>query len=378
MMAQENASIVRSVVGQSNDERYKMLRAGFQDELKGLNRLAAFRTLYEQQMDIGFIQDDLSLVRRFRCCGEVGEVTLTFIGQYNPRRAERSKGAGRKKSPTGIQVVNKSCFLCPENIYWQHRGLQLYYQFTENDRDYNALCNPFPFMPVHITVASKKHEPQSWRMSEVIKDKPHSIVKDLWDISVGLLDVERGKDKFEGFVGFYNGIGAGASIEHHFHYQFFEIPQGHGFFPLEEAAESSGENMKSGVVKIRDGFYPLTAVKLSGNEEDIVSTCAKLIKAWDKHLGEAASANIITISRNEQMAMYFVPPNSLYTRSPGLSGTVGVMETLGEFIFCEEWEDQIINEQKVDFHYLWRVLQSVHPPQCANFDWDEVWRQGGG
>lgn len=63
-----------------------------------------------------------------------------------------------------------------------------------------------------------------------------------------------------------------------------------------------------------------------------------------------------------KIAMYFVPRNRFYSRSPGMSGIVGGLEVLGEFIFCTESENQAINEQRVDYEYMWRILEAVKPP----------------
>ena len=55
----------RPAMGKYNDRAYDMQQAILQSELDTLaaqhGLAAALRTLYEQQVDIGFIQDDLSL-----------------------------------------------------------------------------------------------------------------------------------------------------------------------------------------------------------------------------------------------------------------------------------------------------------------------------
>ena len=66
--------------------------------------------------------------------------------------------------------------------------------------------------------------------------------------------------------------------------------------------------------------------------------------------------------------IYFVPRNKFFSRSPGLSGTVGGLEVLGEFIFCTESEDKAIHDQKVDYNYLWRILQSVDAPRAKDLE----------
>ena len=381
----------RSEIGKWNDRAYEASREALQKYLETPRLAEAFRRLYEQQMDVGFIQDDLTQVERFQCRSDDGDDRVTFIGQFNPRRRERSKGAGRKTPPRGAQTVettDPSCFLCTDNICWQHRGVQLYYQFPINGRVYNALCNPFPFMPVHITVARQAHNPQSWQKlgpseEEQYESRSPRMPRNEWKIAQIVTDLfeitrrlnEDNARSSRRFVGFYNGVGAGASIEKHFHYQFFEVSRGHDLFPLERAAQMPDDEIAPGVLKIGGKDYPLTAFKMTGAQ--VVAHTVRLAGTWDAHLGQAASANVIVTFEDGAEVVYLVPRNSLYTRSPGLFGTVGVMETLGEFIFCTELEDQLIKEQKINFLHMWRVLESVHPPQCADVDWAAALEESG-
>lgn len=303
----------------------------------------------------------MSLARYFQCRSKKS----FFLGQHNPRRADRGKGAGRKQSPPGTQTqetIDTSCFLCTDNVRWQQQGIQLYYQFPVNERIYNALCNPFPFMPLHITIASMEHEPQSWHESSKYSsdDKIKRIVKDLYTVTTRLSN----------FIGFYNGVG---SIKQHLHYQIFEIPSGHpNLFPLQYAAEQTmvrtGMSRDQQASPLRIQSYPLTAFKIWGNEENIIENILQLTKKWDDISGDSASANIIFVweklDGNPTVCSYFVPRNRFFSHAPGLSGAIGSLEVLGEFIFCEKWEDQMINEQKVNYDYMWRILRAVEPPKA--------------
>src|SRR3989338_6062670 len=233
----------RSDMGKRNDLAYERKRLELQSDLDNQPLPRALELLQEQQMDVGFIQDDLSQVKYFQCYGPDESF---FIGQFNPRRAERSRGAGRDVQPNGIQTKSTpstKCFLCTDNVRWQSRGIQLYYQFRVHRNIYNALCNPFPFMPTHITIATTEHESQSWhRVTTWKTDKVTRIVQDLYDVA----------SQLPGFVGFYNGVGSGASIEEHFHYQFFKIPSGHGQFPLQLVADEVESRTKAAAAMLTD------------------------------------------------------------------------------------------------------------------------------
>jgi hypothetical protein len=356
-------------MGQHNDRMYALQQAILQGQLDQLaaehGLAAALRTLYDQQVDIGFIQDDLSQVSyfRYRAPGNGGQ--HFFIVQFNPRRAERFKGAGRTALPRGAQVqgvADASCYLCTDNIRWQHRGVQGYYQYRVNDRVYNALCNPFPFTRTHLTMAAGEHLPQSFHVTgDPVQThaRIRRIVEDLYGIT----------EQLPTFVGFYNGAGAGASIEKHLHFHFFEIPDGHGGFPIQTAARLAGRTLFSrahsdrpaAVVAIPD--YPLTAWQVRGARADAVEAVVGLAEDWDRRAGEAASANIIALWEEGAVSLYFVPRNRFYTRSPGLAGMVAGLETLGEFIFSTADEQRAINEQRVTYDYLWRILEAVRPSE---------------
>lgn len=359
----------RPAMGQHNDRMYGLQQAILQGQLDQLaaerGLAAALRALYDQQVDIGFIQDDLSQVSyfRYRAPGDNGQ--HFFIVQFNPRRAERFKGAGRTVLPRGAQVqgvADASCYLCIDNIRWQHRGVQGYYQYRVNDRVYNALCNPFPFTRTHLTMAAGEHLPQSFHVTgdpAQTHARIRRIVEDLYGIA----------EQLPTFVGFYNGAGAGASIEKHLHYHFFEIPDGHGSFPIQTAARLATRTLfghvHSGrpaqVVQIPE--YPLTAYQVRGPRAEAIEAVVDLAVDWDRRAGEAASANIIALWEEGAMSLYFVPRNRFYTRSPGLAGMVAGLETLGEFIFSTADEQRAINEQRVNYDYLWRILEAVRPAE---------------
>ena len=359
----------RPAMGQHNDRLYGLQQAILQGQLDQLaaeqGLAAALRALYDQQVDIGFIQDDLGQVSYFRYRAPGNHGQHFFIVQFNPRRAERFKGAGRTVLPRGAQVqdvADTACYLCVDNIRWQHRGVQGYYQYRVNDRVYNALCNPFPFTRTHLTMAAGEHVRQSFHITgnpEQTDARIRRIVEDLYSIT----------EQLPTFVGFYNGAGAGASIEKHLHFHFFEIPDGHGSFPIQTAARLATRTLfghaRTGdpaqVVQIPD--YPLTAYQVRGSKAEAIDAVVDLAVDWDRRAGEAASANIIALWEEGAVSLYFVPRNRFYTRSPGLAGMVAGLETLGEFIFSTPDEQRAINEQRVTYDYLWRILEAVRPSE---------------
>ncbi len=362
---------LRPAMGQHNDRIFGLQQAILQrtlDQLAAREGLAAaLRALYDQQVDIGFIQDDLSQVSYFRYRAPGNHGQHFFIVQFNPRRAERFKGAGRTVLPRGAAVqgvADPSCYLCTDNIRWQHRGVQGYYRFSVNGRGYNALCNPFPFTRTHLTMAAGEHAPQTFHVShspEQTDARIRHIVEDLYGIA----------EQLPTFVGFYNGAGAGASIEKHLHFHFFEIPDGHGNFPIQTAARLARQSLfaqpqssrPAQVVQIPD--YPLVAYQVRGPKAEVVQAVVDLAGDWDRRAGEAASANIVALWEDGAVSLYFVPRNRFYTRSPGLAGMVAGLETLGEFILSTPDEQRAINEQRVNYDYLWRILEAVRPAEAG-------------
>ena len=84
--------------------------------------------------------------------------------------------------------------------------------------------------------------------------------------------------------------------------------------------------------------------------------------------GDSASANLTAIWENNQLVIYLVPRNRFYSRSIGMAGVVGGLEALGEFIFCTEEENKIINAQGIDYNYMATILKGVRPPNVERLN----------
>jgi hypothetical protein len=353
----------RSKVGRRNDLDYEIKRLALQRDIMKMDLPTAIKYLHAQQMDAGQIADDLSLVRYFQGSGP-GDAY--FIGQYNQTRAKRMSGAGRQNPPPGVETKktpSPDCYLCTDNVRWQQRGVQLYYQIELNGNRYNVLCNPFPFMPIHVTVAAADHEPQSWHRNVNWKNdnKVERMAADLYELARQLPE----------FVCFYNGVGAGASIEKHFHYQAFRPSFSHGVFPLQKVAANIAARRKTkmgiaakvNVIEVDDGDYPTIAFRLTGERDEVTKAIVEWVNRWSDLIGEDASANIATIWEDNTLALYLVPRNKSFSRSIGMTGTVGGLEVLGEFIFCTEEENKQINAGEIGYQRMYDILRGIRPPK---------------
>jgi hypothetical protein len=113
------------------------------------------------------------------------------LAQFNPQRivstAAKVDAAAIKQRP---------CFLCAENLPLEERGIA----FGE---DFVALFNPFPVLPRHLVITSRRHIPQT------IEGNFGT-----------LLDLAR--DLGGDFFAVYNGAACGASAPDHLHFQACE------------------------------------------------------------------------------------------------------------------------------------------------------------
>ena len=118
---------------------------------------------------------------------ELNVGTSTFVVQFNPARI-RSTGA----TITKAAVAARPCFLC--------RKQRPQEQLTKvQDADYELLVNPYPILPMHFTIPTRRHQPQQIRgmygeMIQLLAHYPELMV-------------------------FYNGPLCGASAPDHAHLQ---------------------------------------------------------------------------------------------------------------------------------------------------------------
>jgi hypothetical protein len=115
-----------------------------------------------------------------------GEEHVVYV-QLNPARmtsvAAKSGAA---------DIGNRPCLLCEANRPMEQKGIS----FLEK---YIILCNPYPIIKQHLTIALHSHVPQRIRRK----------MGDMLTLAQELSD----------YIIFYNGAKSGASIPEHFHFQ---------------------------------------------------------------------------------------------------------------------------------------------------------------
>lgn len=108
-----------------------------------------------------------------------------FYVQFNPARIVSTGAAVDKKS-----IAGRACFLCRDNRPREQLIIDIL-------PGWDLLVNPYPILPVHLTIASVEHRPQS------------SVPKEIVEMALRL----------PGMVIFFNGAKAGASAPDHLHLQ---------------------------------------------------------------------------------------------------------------------------------------------------------------
>ena len=167
------------------------------------------------------------------------------------------------------------------------------------------------------------------------------------------------------FIVVYNSNGAGASLPEHFHYQAFELPEGHGPLPIQQAASLKvGQPGERAILALGcAGDYPIRAFKISGADiSALVEQGASLLSRWYDIQGSAAAANLIATSEEGRPSLYFVPRNLLFRKTVGFNGELGSTEVCGLFIASSRWELSAIRSGAFNMR-RWRVsLPLLRPP----------------
>ena len=107
--------------------------------------------------------------------------------QFNPGRIKSTSAEVDEKS-----IKNRNCFLCLENLPMEQKGILILEKFI-------LLCNPYPILSQHFTIASIIHEPQT--ILEYFSD--YLIISKLLSNNTLI----------------YNGPSCGASAPDHLHFQ---------------------------------------------------------------------------------------------------------------------------------------------------------------
>jgi ATP adenylyltransferase/5',5'''-P-1,P-4-tetraphosphate phosphorylase II len=113
------------------------------------------------------------------------------LAQFNPQRIVST--AAKVDAAT---IKQRPCFLCAENLPPEERGIAF-------GADFVALYNPFPVLPRHLVITSRRHIPQT------IKGNFGTLLDLAMDLGGEFFVV-------------YNGAACGASAPDHLHFQACE------------------------------------------------------------------------------------------------------------------------------------------------------------
>jgi uncharacterized protein DUF4922 len=182
------------------------------------------------------------------------------IAQFNPQRIVST--AAKVDAAT---IKQRPCFLCSENMPPEERGIEF-------GADFVALYNPFPVLPRHLVINSRRHIPQTI------------------DGNFGTL-LDLALDLGDEFFAIYNGARCGASAPDHLHFQACErksLP----IIPEIDAWEKRSLSNDSGVETFTLNDYRLNALIARGSDR------AALIEWFDRSLRSLAE---ITVAESEPM-----------------------------------------------------------------------------
>lgn len=221
------------------------------------------------------------------------------------------------------------------------------YRLGGTSISYTAWMNPFPLAVGHTILASDEHLPQHWLDGSIGLDH---LVGDLMAFSHRLPD----------WIVFYNGVGAGASIEGHLHYHALPRTPGLGPMPIEMAADHHRANGEGPIAR---GLYPMDFAHWRGDFESVLERARPWLAEWQAHAGSAAdaTANLMATcdAAADRMDLYFVPRHRRRSRGEGLGGVIGAFETMGEII-CASPEERIrIESGEVDYRTIHELLAHV-------------------
>jgi diadenosine tetraphosphate (Ap4A) HIT family hydrolase len=315
------------------------------------NLLNVVERLCEHQLQTGFIRDDLYAVEYFDFPHPQHAERFLSL-QYNPTRVNRLDNHVNVLSPERNDAVNDRCLLCSSNIEWQYRGIEMGYAIDLNGIPFNILMNAYPLMPGHIVAAAHEHIPQAWNLGDAGRRQftVEEIVNNLAALA----------QRLPGYVGFYNGDGAGTSVPAHFHYQFFKRRNGGDLFPLELAPARQVADLVAEI-----GDYPVNAMRWQGDDRlEVMARAAAWINNWLRLNLETRpylSANIfaMTDEAGDILQIYFTPRDKTLGYSPRMSGMIGSLEILGELVLTTVNEKRDLDWGKFDYHTIACILSDI-------------------
>ena len=292
------------------------------------------------------------------------ETLLT--AQWNPARIVST---GAKIDKASIEA--RPCFLCDENRPKEQHSLMI-------EHHYQVLVNPFPILPQHFTIPTRRHKPQAiWEhfgtMRRLAWRLPHNIV-------------------------FYNGPLCGASCPDHLHLQAGSrgaVPierdwelyenQLEKLYPLtggatQEMEEAGNVSQRCGLFLLKGYVCPVFVIRSLPEERDSI-LCQRLYRAlpipegeteprlnvicWRQAGDESRSDEIVTLifpRKKHRPECYSAEGESSLMVSPGALDMGGLIITPREEDFKKitpEWAAEILQEVTMTEEELKPIINEV-------------------
>ena len=247
--------------------------------------------------------------------------------QWNPARIV-STGAKIDKKTLG----ERPCFLCDKNRPKEQMSKQI-------DEKFHLLVNPFPILPVHLTIPARKHQPQL-----IYKNygEMHRFISLHSDLMV-----------------FYNGPKCGASAPDHLHFQAGT----NGILPLQTNWQRLSRNLtdiislndEEKISVVRDFIVPAFVI-ISKSAESDEALFRRLYKAMPQRGDETEPMmNIISWRKGEEFISvviprekhrpeaYFAEGDTQFVVSPGALDMSGLIITPREEDFRKLTEEKALS-----------------------------------
>ena len=256
--------------------------------------------------------------------------TLSLAAQYNPARIV-STGA----SIDAKTISERPCFLCNHNRPKEQHSLP-------TEKHYEILLNPYPILPGHLTIPTRRHQPQA------IFAHFNTLRHLAWNMP--------------GHIVFYNGPECGASCPDHCHLQ-----AGHrGLLPLEKEwkhyetqleklypntvqqeaeVEEAGNKRGCGLYLLRSWACPVFVIRSMPTAPDSV-LCQRLYEAlpipegsneprmnvisWHQEWGNGRDDEIVTLvfpRKKHRPNCYYLQGQEQLLVSPGALDMGGLIIT---------------------------------------------------